>query len=750
MNGDFEWQFGGLLRGVAPLVAWSILGVGAIAGLGLIVFLYRRTLRRIAAGPRVVLAALRVALLLAVCFVLANPSRVERPSREKKADGRRLAVIVDRSASMDAVDNRNETRLQNAVKIWKLHTDEAGKAFDEVDHYRFASSLEKVGSLDEAIQKGAPGQETLLWAALHEAMAGSPAGIVCLTDGLDTSGTDAGSVIGEAQTRGIPLYFVAAQNRSRPANLLSIRDVKAPSQVLRLTKFNVSAIAEISTPHDRDVPVELWNGTQKLAEGTLKARAGWNVLPWTPEVLAGEPGEMPLEFRLGEGTEQESAASTTNVVDHTSIAILYYQGALQWGYRFLRGALESDTSFTLTSILNPELGVKITSPEGTTLDDLPDTAEGLKKYQIVILAHVLADQLTANQQQALVDYTKGGGGVLFIAPDSDATMKFAGTPLEAMLPIVFERRTEETAQQRDEEAFVARMRAAFQGNGDDSSGGSEGGGEPKLVPLQVPPGVTGVLKSDQPVPLFSNFARVASAKPGAEILAVHPTEKTADNAPRILMARQQFGAGFTVAMATDLLWRWKMSLPSDSKAPEIFWQQLMLSLVPAPPEGLRIVKSSSTAAVHRAASLLVEGAPGDQPPRIETVSPTGERRTLSATAAPNGWQASFTPDAEGRWQLIATGTDGSAATMSLPVEAELRTAENSNSPPDVDGLRQIANETGGALVENDPVFQTQIRPSTVGMEAKMVQPLWNQSWLLGVLLGLYAVELVARRVFRLL
>ena len=35
------------------------------------------------------------------------------------------------------------------------------------------------------------------------------------------------------------------------------------------------------------------------------------------------------------------------------VEVLYYQGALQWGYRYLLAALEGDPSFHLTSILNP-------------------------------------------------------------------------------------------------------------------------------------------------------------------------------------------------------------------------------------------------------------------------------------------------------------------------------------------------------------------------------------------------------------
>jgi hypothetical protein len=176
----------------------------------------------------------------------------------------------------------------------------------------------------------------------------------------------------------------------------------------------------------------------------------------------------------------------------------------------------------------------------------------------------------------------------------------------------------------------------------------------------------------------------------------------------------------------------------------------MLSLVPAPPEGLRIVKSSSTAAVNRTASLTVTGATGDAQPRIEAISPAGAAHWLGAVPSPNGWVATFTPDALGRWQLNATDAKGNIASMSLPVEETERTAENSNAPPDIEGMRQIAEATGGALIGADPVFQPKPADAPGEDDAKTSEPLWNQSWLLGTLLGLYAIELIARRMFRLL
>jgi hypothetical protein len=297
------------------------------------------------------------------------------------------------------------------------------------------------------------------------------------------------------------------------------------------------------------------------------------------------------------------------------------------------------------------------------------------------------------------------------------------------------------------------MRFAFEppDQADPSREGDAGSEQsPALLPFQVPAGSASVLKKDQPVPMFSNYARVLCAKPAAEILAVHPRERTPDNAPRILLARQQFGAGFTVAMATDLLWRWKMSLPSDSHAAETFWQQLMLSLVPASGEGLRIVKAGGTAAVNRGTSLLVAGSPGEEPPRIAAISPSGQSQMLLAGQSPAGWQAGFTPNVRGRWQLTATDSAGNLASMSLPVQAEVLTAENSNAPPDIEGMRHIADATGGALIDSNPVFEPENAAPLAASGVKITQPLWNQSWLLGLLLGLYAVELIARRVFRLL
>lgn len=756
MTSILEWQFGGWLRTWPTAAAWGTLGSVAVVGLWLVFRSYGRTRSKLTPGVRVGLAALRGTLLLLLLVCLANPTRILRQPPESSR--RELAVLVDRSASMSQPDHRGATRLADAVRLWRLHEAEATKTFSTVTHHRFAAGFEPAGNFDQAVKSSEPGPETHLYAALHKTLATQPAAIVCLTDGLDTTADKMADLQNVATERGIPLFFVVGNNRARPAGeAMKIREVKIPARVLRQTRFTAGALVEIFSPVTRDVPLELWSGNTKLATTNQPVREGLNNVAWSVEVTAGEPAALPLEFRLGTGAQQLVAGRTTRVVENTSVDLLYYQGALQWGYRFLRGALESDPSFRVTAILNPALGVQLIAGVAgqSTLADLPEDARELKRFQIIVLAHAFADLLTPKQQQALLEYARGGGGVLFISPDNNATRRFSGTVLEQMLPVVFEPATA-AGNDEAERRFQQQMRAL---------GGAASGAEttfanqaiarqtyPELIPFNATPAGARLFRTTPDAPRFNTFARVRAVKPGAEILAVHPTERSPDNSPRVLVARQQFGAGFTAVMNTDLLWRWKLSLPSTNRAPEIFWQQLFLSLAqPSPAQSVELTCRTESPQLNHSVSLRVTGAT-ETAPTLTIRSPQGQSQRLSLTAdeanEAGTWQASFTPDREGSWEAKATTIDGDEAKLSFAVVAQARTAELMNLPPDMDGLRRLAEATGGALIESGaPVFR-QLKTERPG-DILRTQPIWNTGWLVALLLGGYAMELVTRRAFKL-
>ncbi len=148
-------------------------------------------------------------------------------------------------------------------------------------------------------------------------------------------------------------------------------------------------------------------------------------------------------------------------------------------------------------------------------------------------------------------------------------------------------------------------------------------------------------------PQFSEYAKVLCAKPGAEIIAVHPRDRSPNGTPRVLIARQQFGQGFAAALTTDLLWRWKLSLPSTARTAETFWQQFMLSLANTTPgQGLRVIRLGDSASISRPVTVRVEGAETGEPPKISASTPKGVALPLIARASntKGAWDASFIPD----------------------------------------------------------------------------------------------------------
>ena len=567
----------------------------------------------------------------------------------------------------------------------------------------------------------------------------------------------------EALKRGVPLYFVAGKNRARGGENILARETKVPSRVLRRSEFNAEVLIEAAVQRDGELPVELWRGDAKIAEAKLPLRTGLNTVPWSVQVKAGEAGVLPLEFRVGDGVKQVVTARSTRVVANTTVDMLYYQGALQWGFRFLRGALENDPSFRLTAILNPALGIQmaVQAPGPVTLPDLPEDAAALKRFQVVVLAHVFADQLSVKQQQALVDYVRGGGGVLFISPDTESTRQFSGTALEQMLPVVFKSPRDESQAGLAEAQFQQAMHTV---------GGSDAGAEtvfagqamrrpaiPPLVPFA--PGNAGAgTKLFQPgdnAPEFVTYAQIQTVKPGADILAVHPTEIVpGQNTPQVLVARQRFGDGFAAALNTDLLWRWKLSLPSTNRAVEIFWQQFMLSLVSASSApGLQLKAQTESPQVNRLVKFEVDGVAGDVP-KVSVKSPDGNVQPLAVAQfnGPNGlvWLASFVPTMPGRWLAEATDAGGASARATVAVANNAQTLETMRLPTDVDGLRRLAESTGGALIEEAPVFHAAAKPDADAAKVVRMQAVWDSRWLAALLLGVYAVELVMRRIYKLL
>ncbi len=775
---SFTWRFGGPLADLSAVVAWTLLGTVALAGLLWIIFSYQRTLVALPRSRRTTLTSLRVLLWAVLIVALAGPTQVERTYARRET--RPLAVVVDRSDSMTAPDNRGQRRLDDALRRWRALAPTAARVFGSPRTFAFADTVSATDTLDQAPRLAT--EHTRVFASLQsvldQAPSGGWSGIVLLTDGLDTStdtpADDLARTAGAALAAGTPVYPLSGHNRYAGGEFISLRDLALPARVPPRSAFNLEITLDTFQSKARTVPIRLRIGDTWREPEQVTLASGRRAFAWTSEIPATDEGPLPLELRIGEGTRAFTTHAEVQVARPDSTRILYYQGALDWGYRFLADILRRDPAFNLTPIFNlsPIGSPAASHATPSTLPDLPDTAAGLDAYDVVVLANASADQFSSAQQTALSTWVRAGGVVLFLAPDNDSSHGYAGTELEKMLPVVFGRADTSVPVDIAQNQFRQRMQQLGGSNSYEESRfaatARTKSERPKLTAFQWEPAAATLFDADQLqlAPLFANYATVEKAKPGATVLARHPTARSSAETDEraILLAIQRYGRGQSAAFTSDALWRWKLSQTSTDRHVETFWQNLFAWLGRERPRGPRFDHAPLTARTGREIELRLLGGGSTAPvlsverhetnaaaPTLEAPAPEAAR--LTATGEDAGVRLyRWTPPAEGEWILTAVDGAGRRARHWIQVLNTTLLGETSGLPADDGLLQALAQRTGGvALGDTVP---SAWREASFGHAAELLRerrrPLWHGAGLLIALLLLYATELILRRRWQLL
>jgi hypothetical protein len=741
---NVSWLFGGALAGQPPALAWSIVAALAIGAIGYVVWSYRHALVELPPVKRAILSALRLAAGFTLLLILAAPTRVHH-SYAQPPGARPLAVLVDESASMAAPDNRARRRLDDALRRWRELQPAARKAHSEVKTFAFASRMQPATPGDAPTGLGA--EQTRLFAALRETLAHAPVGgwdsIVTLTDGLDTSGTALAEGVDatarDALAQSTALFFVPGRNRYAGQPFFSLRDFNVPARVAPHAKFRVEATFDSFQTQAHAVEVNLKVADAARPAVSLPLASGRRLATWSAEVAAGEPGTMEIELRAG----SEIARATVRVARPSTNRILYFQGALDWSYRFLADILKRNPSFVLTPVFNFPNPAAVLPPGA--LRRMPEIPKELDGFDIVILANASAAQFTPAQQAALGTWVRGGGVVLFFTPDDDSSQGFAGSELEKMLPVLF-------APPQPRAGTTARQVLARFG----SSAGTAGTTKLTSFAWEESSRVREIFaeaernKVTLVSPEFAEYAHVAAAKPGADVLARHPDDLVAGTQEHaILLAVQRYGSGSSAVLTTDALWRWKLNQPADDRSAEFFWQTLFAWLTRNRDAGLRFAEAPRVAEVGHELTLRVVGA---KPEKLQVEAVAANRRVPLTSAAQDGGAQSVTwrPPTAGLWQITARDGTGEARHW-ITVKDNVATGELSGDPPDEELLRTLAERTGGSVLENAPPPAWQeTRAERGALLGERRDPLWHRGWVFALLLGFYSSELILRRWWRML
>jgi len=166
----------------------------------------------------------------------------------------------------------------------------------------------------------------------------------------------------------------------------------------------------------------------------------------------------------------------------------------------------------------------------------------------------------------------------------------------------------------------------------------------------------------QAMPTLKGYSWVRRAKPGATVLAIHPSDKN-EFGRRILIATQNYGAGRSMVFTPYSSWRWHMLGNDDSQ--EKFWRQVAKWLTTTPKERIKLEIEKTSYSFKE--PVLIDATAYDEkyePTNHAQVRATitddeGNKKelTLKQVFGKNGlYRARFVPPKRGEYTVDITGS----------------------------------------------------------------------------------------------
>jgi len=771
----------------APLV----LVIAALAAaVVLTLFLYRRQ-RGLPGRIRVGLAVARLIVLLLVLVTLFEPmAAIERPQQVK----RRLPVLVDVSESMSIKDQRKRPAdvIEAAVALGMLPADETGDMLKasmalgakqreaiaaasrvelagsllsesarpildelsqdlDVGYYVFGTTLRMLGEnghLATNALSGLLAEETgTSIADSLEAVAGSGrdaplAGIVLLSDGLDTSSRRAESVLHDLGIQGIPVYPV-------PMGLADPDDVSIRNIVMQEVAFSGDKVpirVQIRSKgyEKRRASIDVRLNGRSVATRGVKLAGGLQFEDIFFNVDIHEKGAAKVEIAIepfsDEATAENNVVERSVRVVNERINVLCIEGSARWEYRYLRAMLKRDPRINATFIAT-RAGAAIARNSEEYIERFPGRREDAFKYDLVILGDVDSEFFTGDEFLRLEELVRDrGGSLLMLCGARYSPTSYAGTPVEKMLPVRFE--PEGEWEDVDDAVFpmltpegrgslVMTLEMDQEANDDVWS---------RVAPLdRIPP--------------------LLGARPGATVLTTL-SDAGGRGGRYPLVAWQRYGTGKCMMMGTDRLWL--LRFKTGDKYHWRVWSQsiqfLTLSRLMGEHKRIRLETDRATYPVDGQVQLYAHLLDDRYEPimqagfevRVIPLDVAGappQSVALRPDAAhPGLYEGFFSPTRAGRYRVESSSGDRVLANTTefqvTDVEPEM-----ANTDTQLGRLRRIAEMSGGkclSMVQLDQLAGLlDLDPHETTVTAEV--PLWDNAWIMLLLVALMGAEWIVRR-----
>ncbi len=699
------------------------------------------------------LAALRGAALLALVGLVARPVWVT--GRLLAGRGRPVVVLVDRSQSMAVRDGR-QTRYHEALRFLNSTLLPSLKSAGlPVRVMLFDQSAVPVNE-NKLPSISADGKRTNLGGAIAEAARGSwqtPLAVIGLTDGIANVRADDQAGLAALAEAGAPFVGIGFGS-DEGAPTIWLRNVNAPANVPPNATFNVSV--ELDTNVRRLPAFDL----VLLRDGKFcqkkRVQPGAGPRTWREEFVLAESQAGKHDYSVQLVPPALPGLKAPELVDDAlvrisapkPIRVLYIQGALTWDYKFIGLALANDPTIKLTGLTrtsDKSVFRQNVESAGELIHGFPTSLEALKPFRVVVLSNLRAADLSAGQQELLARFCQLGGGILMIGGPSTFDASWRNSRLEQILPVRIASNPEGASPyppfhiQLAPEALDSPM-------------------------FQFGPGAS-TAKVWGRLPTFTRYACVDSAKPGAQVWMVHPTD-AAPHGHRILMASERYGAGISAVLCLQNFWRWRLMKDSDPGQFDRFWKQLFRYLGEAERPKISIQLADADLHPRMDVRVVLEMEPGskaapdskDPPAAADGFSvrvTAGRKKTVheeSVALAPlRPTEFKFHAGNPDTYSVSVLNSSKSVvATRAIRIRD--RNLEFQDTARSMETLRQWASASHGLAfkAEDCPnptrlIRQIRAKRERAKHEACLRQPLGLNAWSMGLVLGCLGGEWLLRK-----
>ncbi len=569
----------GLAWSVEHHLGWYpwVVVVLAVCAVAIVVWVYLREVGQRPRWYRLMLAAVRLALLALAVLMIAQVTLVLQRTGLPY-----IALLLDDSLSMTIVDRygqAQERALRNRLRktavdsadpsrwsILQMLLTEHDAALLEglADGYKLRVYLISGQRLEdsqpreiaaELLARRPTAESTPLGAAVRNILdefRGSPlAAIVIFSDGINTEGPPLAEAAALAQRRGVPLLLVGIGS-DQPVRNLAISNLLAEKVVFvgDMVSFEFQLVG--TGFQGTAVPLSL----RDKQSGQLLARTETTVGP------DGQPQQVRLAYRPtqtgqfqyvieleppeGEVRADDNRLEHDIQVREEKVRVLLVQGYPSYEYRFLRNVLGRDPSIELHAVLQ-EADLEHTQQDAAVLPSFPLRREDLFSYDVVIFGDVNPALLGSVALQNLSDFVHQpgkGGALVLIAGPRYMPAAYRDTPLASLLPVELGSLRYPDPSQVISSGFRVR---------------------PTELGLSSPPLQLGD-SPQQTAQIWENLAplywlvEAPDLKPGARVLAEHPEKTGPDGRALPVICLQYVGAGKVLFHATDETHRWRWRL----------------------------------------------------------------------------------------------------------------------------------------------------------------------------------------------